>query len=62
MRTILVELIAWRDQLVQNQAFREKSGELPDIEIDKLTRAIAYIQALEANSTMKVSNLNIAQR
>ena len=24
MRTILVELIAWRDQLVQNQAFREK--------------------------------------
>ena len=48
MRTILVELITWRDQLVQNQAFREKSGELPGIEIDKLTRAIAYIQALVA--------------
>jgi len=48
MRDILAELKQWLEQLIEERPHREARGELPNIEIDLLNRAINEIEELRA--------------
>lgn len=48
MADILDHLKSWRAQIVADKRHREAAGELPEIEIDYLDRAIAEIERLRA--------------
>jgi hypothetical protein len=45
---ILAELKHWLGRLIEERQHRETSGELPDIEIDLVNRAINEIEELRA--------------
>lgn len=48
MGDILDHLKSWRSQIVQDKRHREAAGELPEVDIDYLDRAIAEIERLRA--------------
>ena len=48
MADILDHLKSWRSQIVDDKRHREAAGELPQLEIDYLNRAIAEIERLRA--------------
>ena len=48
MSDILAELKQWLEQLIEERPHREARGELPNIEIDLLNRAINEIEELRA--------------
>jgi hypothetical protein len=47
---ILADLKSWRGQIVHDKRHREAKGELPQVEIDYLDRAIAEIERLRRYS------------
>lgn len=47
---ILADLKSWRGQIVADKRLREARGEMPQIEIDYLDRAIAEIERLRRYS------------
>lgn len=51
MADILDHLKRWRSQIVEEKRHREAAGELPEIEIDYLDRAVAEIERLRALAT-----------
>lgn len=46
---ILADLKSWLAQLVKDKPHRERAGELPEVEIGYVTRAIEEIERLRAS-------------